>query len=399
MLHGFHLDAADLDRLYPCHLVLDADTRVIAAGRVIQRLLPELSGKPLFKDAFLVERPQGVTDFEAFSRARDQTFLLVARSRSAVRLKGEFFPVAGVGAAVFFTVLWFSDAGTLDDLGLAMNDFAISDASSDFVFLVETQAALLRDAQVLTERLKVARDEAVAASRLKSEFLGNMSHELRTPLNAIIGFSDYLLSVGAKTAPPKHIEYLKDIRSSGLFLLDIINDLLDLARIEQGKLVLEETNVDLGIVAREAVKSVSEMARERSIAIRLTGFTHPVAVRADRRVMQQVLLNLLSNAVKFNKDGGAVEVSASVTPQGDLTIGVADTGIGVDPAVIPQLFEPFRQANSRVARKYGGTGLGLAIVRQLVELHEGRVTMRSTPDVGSTVSFTLPRRRCIGLAA
>jgi signal transduction histidine kinase len=398
MLHGLHLGAADLDRLYPCHLILDCDTRVIAAGRVIARLLPELSAKPLLKDVFLIERPQGATDFDALCRARDQSFLLAARSRGTVRLKGEIFPVAGAGA-VFFTVLWLSDGGMLDELGLTIGDFAIGDASPDLIFLVETQAALLRDAQTLTERLKAARDEAVAASRLKSEFLGNMSHELRTPLNAIIGFADYLLSVGAEKVPPKHLEYIKDIRSSGLFLLDIINDLLDMARIEQGKFVLEEQDVDLGVIVREAVKSVAEKARERAIRIRLTGFDRPVAVRADRRVMQQVLLNLLSNAVKFNRDGGEVEVSADAAPRGDLTVRVADTGIGVAPAVIPQLFEPFRQADSRVARKYGGTGLGLAIVRRLVELHDGRITMQSAPDAGTTVSFTLPRSRLVGLAA
>jgi signal transduction histidine kinase len=399
MLHGLHLGAADLDRLYPCHLVLDPDARVVGGGRVILRLLPELSEKPLLQDAFLIERPQDVADFAALCRARDQTVLLAARSRSAVRLKGEFFPVPAAGGAVLFTVLWFSDAGTLDELGLTINDFALSDASPDLLFLVETQAALLRDAQSLTERLKIARDEAVAASRLKSEFLGNMSHELRTPLNAIIGFSDYLLSVGNRTMAPKQLEYLQDIRSSGLFLLDIINDLLDLARIEQGKFALQEESLDLGDIAREAVKAVADKARERCIAIRKTGFAPPVVLRADRRMMQQVLLNLLSNAVKFNKDGGEVEVSASTAPQGDLTVCVADTGIGVDPAVIPQLFEPFRQANSRVARKYGGTGLGLAIVRQLVELHGGSVAMQSTPGAGTRVSITLPRRRLIGIAA
>jgi signal transduction histidine kinase len=286
------LDAAALDRLYPCHLVLDAETRVVGTGRVMQRLLPELAAAPRLADAFVIERPQGIVDFDGLCRARDLTFLLTARSRDTVRLKGELFPVPGGRRAVFFTVLWFSDGSAVDKLGLTINDFALSDASSDLLFLIETQAALLRDAQLFSERLRIARDEALAASRLKSEFLANMSHELRTPLNAIIGFSDYLLTVSGKTAPPKHLEYLGDIRSSGQFLLEIINDLLDLARIEQGKLVLEEESVDLGAVVRDTAKAVAETARTRSIRIRLTGLDDPLVVHADRRVMRQILLNL-----------------------------------------------------------------------------------------------------------
>jgi two-component system cell cycle sensor histidine kinase PleC len=296
---------------------------------------------------------------------------------------------------VFFTVLWFSEASALDALGLTIDDFALSDTSSDFLFLVETQAALLRDAQLLSERLRMARDEALAASRHKSEFLANMSHELRTPLNAIIGFSDYLLTASSSAAGPKQGEYLSDIKSSGQYLLDMVNDLLDLARIEQGKLVLDEETVDFGAAVRDAVRAVTEAARKRSLLIRLGGFDRPFAVRADRRMIRQILLNLLSNAVKFNKDSGTITLSAGETIAGDLSIAIEDTGIGVDPKAIPDLFEPFRQADSQVARTYGGTGLGLAIVRQLVRLHGGDVTMQSTPGIGTTISFNLPAQRIL----
>jgi signal transduction histidine kinase len=393
MLTELVLDAKSLDRLYPFHLVLDDRGHVVGAGRVVARLLPELASAPSFFDVFLIERPRGIVDFESLCRAHDTSFLIGSRSRKEVRLKGEVFRVPGQPYAVLFAVLWFTDSTTLDALDLSINDFALSDASSDYVFLTETQAALLRNADVLSERLKAARDEAIAASRMKSEFLANMSHELRTPLNAIIGFSEYLLAVGAAELPEKHLEYIKDIHGSGRFLLDIINDLLDLSRIEAGKLVVEDATVDVGAVVSDVVRAVGEQAKAKSLTIALRGFDDPVQVRADLRLMRQVLLNLLSNAVKFNRDGGTVDISARAEPNGALAVAIADTGIGVDPAIIPELFQSFRQANSTIARDYGGTGLGLAIVRQLMLLHGGDVGMESAVGVGTTVTITLPPAR------
>jgi signal transduction histidine kinase len=395
MLLEFALDTKALDRLYPFHLVLDERGQVVGAGRVVARLLPGLAATPYFFDAFDVERPHGIADFESLCAVQNTPFLIASRARKEVRLKGEVMRVPGQPYAVLFAVLWFTDGTTLDTLGLTVSDFALSDASPDFVFLTETQAALLRNADVLSERLKVARDEAIAASRMKSEFLANMSHELRTPLNAIIGFSEYLMAVGAKDLPAKHLEYIKDIHGSGRFLLDIINDLLDLSRIEAGKLVVEDTTVDVGAVLDDVMRAVSEPARTKSVTIALHGFDEPVHVRADLRLMRQVLLNLLSNAVKFNREGGAIDISARVRPNGALAVAIADTGIGVDPAIIPELFQSFRQANSTIARDYGGTGLGLAIVRQLMLLHGGDVGMESAVGVGTTVTITLPPARCL----
>jgi signal transduction histidine kinase len=395
MFLGLALDSKAIDRLYPFHLVLDGRGHVVGAGRVLARLLPELAAAPSFFDVFAIERPHGIVDFDSLCRAHDTSFLIGARSRPEVRLKGEVMPAPGQPYAVLFAVLWFTDSTTLDTLGLSISDFALSDASSDYVFLTETQAALLRNADVLSERLKIARDEAIAASRLKSEFLANMSHELRTPLNAIIGFSEYLMAVGAKDLAAKHLDYIKDIHGSGRFLLDIINDLLDLSRIEAGKLVVEDATVDLGAVLDDVVRAVSEPAKAKALTIALNGFADPVHVRADLRLMRQVLLNLLSNAVKFNREGGAVDIAARVRPNGALAVSIADTGIGVDPAIIPELFQSFRQANSTIARDYGGTGLGLAIVRQLMLLHGGDVGMESAAGVGTTVTITLPPARCL----
>src|SRR5262249_8412347 len=145
----------------------------------------------------------------------------------------------------------------------------------------------------------------------------------------------------------------------------------------------------------DAIRAVAEAARKRSLQIGLAGFERPITVRADRRMMRQILLNLLSNAVKFNRDGGRVTLSGNTTPSGEVVIAVEDTGIGVDPKAISELFEPFRQADSRVARTYGGPGLGLAIARQLVRLNGGDVAMESTPNVGTRISSTLPADRLV----
>jgi two-component system cell cycle sensor histidine kinase PleC len=218
-------------------------------------------------------------------------------------------------------------------------------------------------------------------------------------LNAIIGFSEYLLAMGGESLPTKYSEYVRDIRSSGRFLLDIINDLLDLSRIEAGKLVIEPEAVDLSAVVRDTLNAMREKISEKALFVSLSGFDDPVWVNVDLRLMRQVFLNLVSNAVKFNRDHGVLRVSASRNSGDVLSLSVTDSGIGIDPAIIPELFEPFRQANSSVARRYGGTGLGLVIVRQLVQLHGGDVSMTSRPGVGTTVTFTLSDAASSGMRA
>jgi signal transduction histidine kinase len=393
------LGEAELNRLFPYHLILDDRMRIVGAGHVLRRLLPDVAGMPLLSEVFTIERPLGITNFDSLRGARDSAFLLVARSRKDVRLKGEVQLLPGGHRAVLFTVLWLADPTALDRLDVTLGDFALSDPGPDLIFLIETQSALLRDAGMLSERLRSARDEAISASRMKSEFLANMSHELRTPLNAIIGFSEYLLAMGGESLPTKYSEYVGDIRSSGLFLLDIINDLLDLSRIEAGKLVIEPESVELGAVVRDTLSAMREKISEKALFVSLSGFDDPVWVHADLRLMRQIFLNLVSNAVKFNRDHGVLRISAGRSSGDALSFAVTDSGIGVDPAIIPELFEPFRQANSSVARRYGGTGLGLVIVRQLMQLHGGEVTMTSRPGVGTTVAFTLPDQVGTGIRA
>jgi signal transduction histidine kinase len=387
------LDSAALDRLYPSHVRVDARFRVVAVGRLIDRLLPAWRARPQLDALFTIERPAPIADLAGLVRARDQAIILAARDRPGLRFKGEILPLPEAAQAVLLIVPWLSDPRLLTEHTISVGDFAIGDATPDLIFLIETQTALLDDMRRLTDRLKTARDEALSASRAKSEFLANASHELRTPLNAIIGFSEFLILLGGAAPTQRMLEYVRAIHQSGSFLLEIVNDLLDLARIEAGRMPFEETQFDLAELVRETAEWVRPQATQAAVAVGFADMPSVFQVRADRGQMRQILINLLGNAVKFNRPGGEVTIGLRPAGDGGVEITVSDTGIGVDPEIIPDLFQPFRQADSQVTRRYGGTGLGLHIVQRLVELHGGSVAMDGRVGVGTTVQVRLPASR------
>jgi signal transduction histidine kinase len=227
-----------------------------------------------------------------------------------------------------------------------------------------------------------------AASRHKSEFLANMSHELRTPLNAIIGFSEVLSERMFGELNDKQDEYLRDIHGSGQHLLSLINDILDLSKIEAGRMELEPTDFDLPAAIENAVTLVRERAGRRGIALHQAADERLGQIRGDERKIKQVLLNLLSNALKFTPEGGRIDVRAGVM-DGMAEVSVADTGIGIAPEDQDAVFEEFRQVGT-AARKVEGTGLGLALSRKFIELHGGKIRVESEVGAGSTFTFTLP---------
>ena len=226
--------------------------------------------------------------------------------------------------------------------------------------------------------------ELEAASRHKSEFLANMSHELRTPLNAVIGFSEVLLEEMFGSVNQKQAEYLEDILSSGRHLLLLINDVLDLSKVEAGMMELELAVVFLPELLQGGVTIVRERAARHDITLALDVGSDVAEVEVDERKIKQVLFNVLANAVKFTPDGGRVDVIARRLA-GEVQVEVVDTGIGIDPADQARIFDEFQQAGRRE-----GTGLGLALARRFVKLHGGSLTVQSEPGVGSTFAFTLP---------
>jgi signal transduction histidine kinase len=234
--------------------------------------------------------------------------------------------------------------------------------------------------------------ELEAANRHKDEFLASMSHELRTPLNAVIGFSEVLLERMFGELNAKQEEYLNDILASGRHLLSLINDILDLAKIEAGRMELELDDFELAPAIDNAVVLVRERATRKGLVLETALARDLGTIRADQRKVKQVLLNLLSNAVKFTPEGGRVEVRAQRV-DGHVEVSVSDTGIGVAPEDQEAVFEEFRQVGTDYARKHEGTGLGLTLSRRFVELHGGHITLKSRLGEGSTFTFTLPVRR------
>ena len=248
--------------------------------------------------------------------------------------------------------------------------------------------ALAGNLNRMSEELGRLYQQIEAASQHKSEFLANMSHELRTPLNAIIGFSEVLSEKMFGELNEKQEEYSKDIHASGEHLLSLINDILDLSKIEAGRMELELTEFDLPTAIENALMLVRERAGRRSIALHTNIDDRLGQIQADERKVRQVVLNLLSNAIKFTLEGGRIDVEA-VPKDGRVEISVSDTGIGIATEDQEKVFEEFRQVGT-AAKKVEGTGLGLTLCRKFVELHGGRIWVKSQEGVGSTFTFTIP---------
>jgi signal transduction histidine kinase len=242
-----------------------------------------------------------------------------------------------------------------------------------------------RAARLAEEALR----QAQAADRAKTNFLANVTHELRTPLNAIIGFSEI---IGSGAASGDHAAYGKYIHEAGSRLLGIVNDVLTLARIEAGKLELDEQVASLDEVLGASIRTLLPEAQAKSVTIKqLPGADHFIFV--DPNKIKQVFVHLLSNAVKFNDASGSVSVSALLNPQGDLVVAMRDTGCGIPADYLDRVLEPFGQVEDHLTRENEGVGLGLPLARAMIGMHGGNLTLTSEVDVGTLVEVTLPANR------
>ncbi len=407
-VQGVH-EILGFDRFYVALASPDLSTFNVAAAvgvEMFERLPLSPAAGPLYH-VFETRRPLAILTDEELRRVppvaaeyRDRAYFRSRRFIVAPLVAGD--RVIGVASAdnkttrrpitpasvELFTLICQQLATALEEARLYAEgrgrEQEIAVRNRELTEALEQNARLLRELEHKSTQLEVA-------SRHKSEFLANMSHELRTPLNAIIGFSEVLVERMFGDLNEKQDEYLKDIFASGRHLLSLINDILDLSKIEAGKMELELTRFDLPAAIDNALTLVKGRATNHGITVTREVDRRLGEFVADERKLKQVLVNLLSNAVKFTPEGGRVEVRAAPA-NGEVEVSVSDTGIGIAEADQELIFEEFRQVGSDYARKHEGTGLGLALTKRLVVLHGGRIWVQSELGKGSTFTFALPER-------
>jgi signal transduction histidine kinase len=265
-------------------------------------------------------------------------------------------------------------------------------------YILETHIRSNYIAQKIIEQknqvMKGLLDEAEAANRAKSEFLAVMSHELRTPLNAILGFSElFQKQLMGPLGSAKYVEYAGDIHNSGQHLLAIINDILDLAKAESGKLELCESTFDVNDVVERTLRMCAQKAQDGNLDLVFVRASGGEKIVADERLFRQVTLNLISNAIKFTPPGGRVEVLVRASHAAGFALEVKDTGVGIPTADLERVLRPFEQVESATTRHHGGTGLGLPYSKKIVEIHGGALKLTSQQNVGTTVRVELPATR------
>jgi two-component system cell cycle sensor histidine kinase PleC len=290
-----------------------------------------------------------------------------------------------------------SDGGVVtiitDITDLKRTEAEMRDANQRLEAQAQSVAAAAAGLRQATRDAEAARSAAEEANRSKSEFLTTMSHELRTPLTAVLGFADVIINpiFGAET-PEQFREYGGYIKSSGEHLLQLINDMLDLAKIEAGKMELRETEANLDTVVLAVLAMTKERAHNQGVNVYWRVPADPIVLRVDEIKLKQALINVVSNAIKFTPTHGRITIDVA-TASDTIDIRVADTGIGIKPEDIPKVFEPYTQIDSTVARQHRGTGLGMPLTLSLLQLHGGTVLLESSVGFGTTVTLRLPTSR------
>jgi signal transduction histidine kinase len=372
----------------------DVVARIIAldkAGRPTEGLqLQHDDGEPLSQQ--IEERLSGLA-----SSTLQQTNDLIGQNRNAFTGSRNLFFGAAILSVVLALLLGYLLSRAVIAPIRALQSRVAAIAAGDFSGHVEVArqdelGTLAADVNRMNDELERLYRELETASRHKSEFLANMSHELRTPLNAIIGFSEVLTERMFGDLNAKQLEYLEDITSSGRHLLALINDILDLSKVEGGHMELHPTLFGLRGVLENGLTMVAERAARDGIALRLDIDMRDDVIEGDERKIKQVVFNLLSNAVKFTPSGGHVEVTARDDPDG-VRIDVSDDGGGIAPDDQQRIFDTFQQVGNAATGVHEGSGLGLGLARRFVELHGGRLTVESEPGRGSTFTVVLPSRR------
>ena len=341
----------------------------------------------------LADRLERLTN-ELVNKAEADMVASIEASQDAYATSKKIVIGFGVGSIALGLLLGFAISRSLIDPVKLMDVRMREIGAGDFSNRVEVPnrdelGTLATNLNRMSQELDGLYRQLEAANRHKSEFLANMSHELRTPLNAIIGFSEVLNEGMFGGLNDKQAEYVRDIHTSGHHLLSLINDVLDLSKIEAGRMELAVSAFDLPAALEGATILVRERAHRQGVALELQVDPRLGPFSADERKFKQILLNLLSNAVKFTPEGGKVSVTAAAV-DGGIEVAVSDTGIGISPDDQETIFQEFRQVGNQQTRRPEGTGLGLTLARKFIEMHGGRIWVRSELSRGSTFTFMLP---------
>ena len=366
-------------------------TRIIASDRTGR---PANTSQRFLTRAIDADKDLGAVTDRLATTTRAKTDALIAQNRSAYVGSRNLFIAVGAGSVGLAVLLGFvlslSLIGPLQRTEERLAEIASGDFSKHVAVPNRDElGALAVNLNRMNDELRRLYEELESVSRHKSDFLANMSHELRTPLNAIIGFSEVLQQQMFGALNEQQLVYVEDVLEAGRHLLSLINDILDLSKVEAGKMELDLSVFSL----RQALESGLTMHLERAagagVALGLRLDPDEITIEADERKLRQVVFNLLSNAVKFTPAGGRVDVSAQMT-DGLVEVVVADTGPGISPEDQELIFEEFRQARGDLGKHREGTGLGLPLSRRFIELHGGRLWVESTVGAGSAFRFTLP---------
>ena len=380
-----------LDSLFPFHVGFGSDGNISQVGRSLRKVVGDVVGVPFF-DVFDCQRPSMRSIAEVPSSLSEVT-LLAVRS-TGHQLRGQFTR-AGGGFA-FVGAPRIVDQSSAWSWPVTIADYAAHDASADYAMVIEATNTQLSDLERLVGRLKdkekaerELRREAERANQAKTNFLANVSHEIRTPMTAILGYTELLKD--PKLTSSERADYIDTVRRNGDHLLAIINDILDISKIEADALHLDTQDVQVPEIVRDVVRLLHVRAVSQGIALSygIEGDAAHLAVRSDPVRIRQILLNLVGNAVKFTTEG-SVRVTVTGTRRGrraEMRIAVQDTGCGIAPDQLKGLFEPFTQTDTSFTRRHGGAGLGLAISRRLAGLLGGRIEVESQPGRGSTFTF------------
>lgn len=378
--------AAEFDVAFPFHVAFDRLGTITRIGRSLGKTSPTLRVGMSIAETFLSERPRKPLDVVADGVVAGRLYIIRERA-TGILLRGQML---GLQNETFFLGSpWVADSEELEKFGLTLTDFAVHDPTLDLLQVLQLQKISTEDMQRLTARLREQGAQLELTGRMKDAFLASVSHELRTPLTSIIGLSESMSAEGVGPVTEAQARYLNIIATSGRRLLTVVNDILDLAKLQAGYEKLARRSTPVEQICRMSLETIHPFATRRGHRVTFENNVPDLEVAVDARRIKQAIDNLLENAVKFTPPQGELGVKVSADDH-ELRIQVWDRGIGISADDLKKLFRPFVQLDDRLARRFDGTGLGLALVKLVVELHGGRVEVDSVPGSGSRFSIILP---------